>query len=76
MERKSDAVRRLVAEGEFRAALRIAKDFKLGITKADSEAMRRGYECMVTSPEFYRSIGYDVDECARRGIEVLVRLYG
>ena len=44
MERKSDAVRRLVAEGNYKAALRIAKDFRLGIAKADSDDMRRGYE--------------------------------
>ena len=33
MERKSDTVRRLVAAGDFKAALRIAKDFRLGISK-------------------------------------------
>lgn len=76
MERKSDAVRRLVAAGDFKAALRIAKDFRLGIAKEDSDDMKRGYECMATSPEFYKSIGVDVDGCVRKGIEVLVRIYG
>ncbi|WP_278941202.1 hypothetical protein [Anaerotruncus colihominis] len=76
MERKSDTVRRLVAAGDFKAALRIAKDFRLGITKTDSDDMRRGYECMVTCPEFYKSIGFDVEECVKKGIEVLVRIYG
>ena len=47
MERKSEAVRRLVAAGDFKAALRIAKDFRLGISKEDSDNMRRGYECLV-----------------------------
>ena len=42
MERKSEAVRRLVAAGDFKAALRIAKDFRLGISKEDSDNMRRG----------------------------------
>lgn len=69
-------VRRLVSAGEYKKALRIAKDFRLGITKEDSNDMRRGYECMATSPAFYRSIGLDVEECVNRGIEVLVRLYG
>lgn len=47
MERKSDTVRRLVAAGDFKAALRIAKDFRLGISKEDHDDMRRGYECLV-----------------------------
>lgn len=76
MERKSDAVRRLVAAGDYQSALRIAKDFRLGISKQDLNEMRRGYECMATSPAFYRSIGIDVEEHVNRGIEVLVRLYG
>lgn len=76
MERKSDAVRRLVAEGDFKSALRIAKDFRLGITKDDSDAMRRGYECMVTSPSFYKSIGIDPSQAARKGVETILRLYG
>lgn len=76
MERKSDRVRRLVAEGEYREALRIAKDFRLGISKTESDLMKRGYECLATSPAFYRSIGLDVDKCIKDGIEVLVNLYG
>lgn len=74
-ERKSDMVRRLVAEGDYKAALRIAKDFHLGISKEDSDAMRRGYECIVW-PDFYRSIGKDVAVETRKGIETVIRLYG
>lgn len=76
MERKSDTVRRLVATGDFKAALRIAKDFRLGISKQDSDDMRRGYECLATCPRFYESIGVDIDGCIRKGVEVLVRIYG
>lgn len=43
MERKSDKVRRLVADGDFKGALRIAKDFRLGITKEQSSTMTRAY---------------------------------
>lgn len=75
MERKSDAVRRLVAAGEYKEALRIAKDFHLGITKGDSDDMRRGYECMV-SPRFYQSIGMDTDQLAQKGVDTVIRLYG
>jgi len=76
MERKSDTVKRLVSEGDYKNALRIAKEFRLGITKEDSDTMKRGYECMATSPSFYKSLGFDVDACVKAGIETLVRLYG
>lgn len=74
-EKKSDMVRHLVATGEYKKALRIAKEFRLGINKADKEAMRLGYECMV-SPDFYRQIGKDVDAEIRHGVNVLIRIYG
>lgn len=66
MERKSDTVRRLVAAGDFKAALRIAKDFRLGISKEDSDDMRRGYECMIHGA-FYQSIGKDPSEIGAKG---------
>ena len=75
MERKTDRVRRLVAEGEYKEALRIAKDFHLGISKYESDLMKRGYECIV-HPEFYSSIGVDVDRTVRLGIATLKVLYG
>lgn len=75
MLRKSDMVRQYVASGEYRKALRIAKEFRLGISKEDSEAMKRGYECLVHTA-FYRSIGVDTDASVQKGIEVLVRIYG
>ena len=75
MERKSDTVRRLVAAGDFKAALRIAKDFRLGISKEDSDDMRRGYECMIHGA-FYQSIGKDPSAIAQKGVETVQRLYG
>lgn len=76
MVKKTDIVREAVASGNYKKALRIAKDFRLGISKEDSDAMKRGYECMATSPEFYESIGVNVSECIDEGIKVLVKLYG
>lgn len=75
-EKKSDAVRRLVAAGDYKAALRIAKDFRLGISPEDSDAMIRGFECMTDSRRFYQSLGKDPDKIAHRGVEVVIRLYG
>lgn len=75
MERKSDAVRRLVRNGDMKAALRIAKDFRLGISKEQSDAMRLAYECMVHG-RFYKSLGYDLNEKVVEGVTVLKSLYG
>ena len=44
MERKTEVVRSLVRSGELKQALKIAKDFRLGISKPDSDAMKLAYE--------------------------------
>ncbi|MDT3700855.1 MAG: hypothetical protein RO469_15710 [Thermincola sp.] len=75
MIRKSDIVRDLVKEREYKKALRIAKDFRLGITPAQSNSMKKAYECMVHS-RFYLSIGEDVPKRIEDGVETLIDLYG
>lgn len=75
MEKKSEKVRRLVAEGDYKSALRIAKGFRLGITKQQSDDMIRGFEAMV-SPRFYESLGMDTAALARKGVETVCALYG
>ena len=68
-------MRRLVREHEYRSALRIVKGFRLGISRDDLDAMRLAYECMV-NPGFYRQLGRDPAAEVKRGVGVLVRLYG
>lgn len=74
MERKSDMVRRLVADGQYKKALSIAKDFRLGITKEQRSLMARAYECLV-HPGFYTSIGIDLSQAIQEGISVINALY-
>lgn len=74
-ERKSDIVRRLVAGGQYKEALRIAKGFRLGISEEDSDDMKRAYECIV-HPAFYQQIGFDPEKVAQKGVEIIRRLYG
>ena len=74
-EKKSDIVRRLVRERDYRSALRITKDFRLGISKEDRDAMRLAYECLVR-PAFYRQLGKDPVAEVKSGVEVLHKLYG
>lgn len=66
MERKSDKVRRLVADGDFKGALRIAKDFRLGITKEQSSTMTRAYECIRDIGILF---GYKVDQASEQKVE-------
>ncbi len=75
MVKKSDMVRDLVSQREYRKALGIAKDFHLGITPEQSDTMKRAYECMVHE-RFYLSIDTDTHRAVSEGIEVLVGLYG
>lgn len=75
MESKTDRVRSLVAASDYKAALRIAKDFQLGISKTESDLMKRGYEALVHK-EFYESLGVDTDRTVRLGIAALKCLYG
>ena len=74
-ERKSDTVRRLVLSGDYKAALRIAKGFRLGIPRDDIGAMTRAYECM-QHPGFFAAIGIDPDSAIDKGIRVLKTRYG
>lgn len=75
MERKSDIVRRFVAQGDYRKALSIAKGFRLGITPEQRSTMTRAYECMV-HPDFYISLGTNLPQAIDEGVSVLTKLYG
>ena len=67
---KTDKVRSLIAAGDFKTALRGAKDFHIGVSKEQRSVMRRAYEAIV-HPEFYRQIGKNIEECVQAGISVL-----
>ena len=54
--KQSDIVREAVKAGDWKKALRIAKDFRMNVTKAQRDAMASAYECMVDS-EMYKQIG-------------------
>lgn len=73
--KKVDIVRGAVNAGEWKKALRIAKDFRINVTKAQRDAMSRAYECMI-HPEFYRQIGTDIPGAIAKGKEVVSCLYG
>ena len=67
---KVQGVRDLISAGDFKTALRGAKDFHIGVSKEQRSVMSRAYECMV-HPEFYRQIGKNIDDCVQAGVKVL-----
>ena len=75
LEKKTNIVRKLLAEGNHKKALAIAKGFKLGITKEDSQQMNRAYECMIHR-DFYKQIGKNPEKEINAGIAILNKLYG
>ena len=73
--KQSDIVREAGKAGEWKKALRSAKDFRINVTKAQREAMSRAYECMI-HPEFYKQIGTDIPGAIAKGKEIVSCLYG
>ena len=71
----SDKVRGLVAEGNYKKALRMVKTFRLGIGKDKLEKVKLAYESMVHKA-FYEQLGTDTEIAINEGIEVLKGLYG
>lgn len=75
MKKKSDLVRELVAAGDYKKALSIAKGFKIGFTKEEQSIMTRAHECMV-HPGFYSQLGINEADAIDAGIEIIERVYG
>lgn len=70
MIKKSDIVREAVRKQDWKKALQIAKDFRIGITHEQKSKMARAYECIV-HPDFYQQIGVDIPEAIEQGKEVV-----
>jgi len=71
---KTEIVKQHVANNEFKVALRIARTFRIDLTKEEQRALQVAYECFVY-PESYRQIGRDIDATIAGGIELLERIY-
>lgn len=73
MTKKSEIVRAAVRERDWKKALQIAKDFRIGVTQTQRDKMARAYECIVY-PDFYRQIGVDIPESIEQG-KAIVKEY-
>lgn len=75
MMKKTDIVKEAIKDGDIKKALRIAKDFRINVTKEQREKMSRAYECIVHT-EFYKQIGVDIMESVNQGKDTLTLLFG
>jgi hypothetical protein len=71
--KKTDQVREAVRSGEWKKALKIAKDFRIGVNEESRAAMTRAYECMLY-PDFYRQIGTNIDKAIENGKAIVASL--
>lgn len=58
MKTKTEQVKEFFAAGQIIDGLRIAKTFRMGLTKSEQAQIVRGYECLIR-PDFYRSLKKD-----------------
>jgi hypothetical protein len=72
---KAKDVRQFMADGDYKAALRGAKDFHIGVSKDQRSVMCRAYECF-NFPAFYIQLGINIETAKAEGIKVLEQLYG
>ena len=75
MKKKSDVVRELVANKQFDKALSLAKTFRIWPGKEDGRAVQLAHE-VKTNPNFYQQIGKDIEAEYRKGVDVLIKIYG
>lgn len=72
-DKKGEKIRRLVAEENWREALRLAAG--LGALGEDKVAIQRAWEAMAR-PEFTRQLGRDPEALIEAGKEALRRRFG
>lgn len=70
MIKKSEIVREAVRKQDWKKALQIAKDFRIGVTPDQRSKMARAYECIV-HPDFYRQIGINIPDAIEQGKAVV-----
>lgn len=68
---KSAQLINAVDKEDWKTAFKIAKDFRIGITKDESKAISQAYECIV-HPQFYQSLKVDLDSRINIGKQLVI----
>lgn len=60
--------------GDYKQALKIASTFRMGVTKQQSNCLKKGYECFVW-PDQYRQLKQDPQACIEAAKAVFEELF-
>lgn len=74
MESKTHIAKALYLSGDLKAALKIVKDFRLGLQPQERKALSLGYEAIV-HPSFYVQLRKNPAELVDAATEVLRRMF-
>lgn len=74
MKTKTEQAVEAFKKGDLKAALRTAKTFKMGVSKAEATTLSRGYECLVW-PTQYQQLGYDPEQVVRDAVIVFINRF-
>lgn len=69
MKKKTEIAVEYWKELNIKAALKIASEFRIGITEAERKQIKLGYECIVHE-DFYRQLGKDIEKEIDRAMEI------
>lgn len=75
MNSKTQQAKHLFESGDLKAALKIVKDFRLGLQPQERKALSLGYEAIV-HPGFYLQLKKDPQTLVEAAKEVLRKLLG
>jgi hypothetical protein len=75
MSTKTQQAKHLFESGDLKAALKITKDFRLGLHPQERKALSLGYEAIV-HPSFYVQLKKDPQTLVESAKEVLHKLLG
>ena len=60
--KKTELARKLFEAGDFLGALRICRNFRLGLTSDERRTMQIAFESLTGNDAFYSSIGIDTKQ--------------
>ncbi|USK72666.1 hypothetical protein [Peribacillus asahii] len=66
---KTDLAVAAFCKNDIKQALKIAKDFKMGLTRVDHKQIVAGYECMIHG-DFYKQLNKNPEEETKKAVEV------
>ena len=72
---KTETARLMYESGDIVSALRICRNFRIGVPEENRREMQIAYECMTGKESFYRSLGIDTELMIEQGKEVVRNLF-